>query len=166
MCQIDKRLIRPPPQNPRNYVKVFGDAMPIGLVQGFPPANGHEKCVSAMHVLNRKLLSDTTTILNVRNLCQNRKQNHDHAGFFPGQQSSPTKKIFVCHMIKEITDDIKINLKHSRAKVALTMRVLEQAHVSIKKPLKKGTDFLELRKKVIENFAKVLRQRFHIRDVQ
>ena len=59
--RIDRRLNRPPLQNPNENIIATEDAKQIDLVPDLPPSGGYENIVTAMDEFSRYLFAHPTT---------------------------------------------------------------------------------------------------------
>ena len=59
--RIDRRLTRPPLQNPNEHITAPKDAMQMDLVPKLPPAGGNENIVTALDVFSCQLFAYPTS---------------------------------------------------------------------------------------------------------
>ena len=134
--RINRRLSRPPLQNPNEYIKAPEDAMQIDLVPGLPPSGGYENIVTAMDVFSRFLFAYPTSnqyATTIAKVIINIKTKH---AYLPTTLISDKGTAFTSHVIKEVAGVLGISLKHATTKHAQTVGLLERSHASIKQSLK------------------------------
>ena len=134
--RIDRRLTRPPLQNPNEHITAPEDAMQIDLVPELPPSGGYENIVTAMDVFSRYLFAYPTANQDAKTIAKVIINIMTKHAYLPTTLISDKGTAFISHVIKEVAGVLGITLKHATTKHAQTIGLLERSHASIKQALK------------------------------
>ena len=138
--RLDKRLNRPPVQNPSEHITAPEDAMQIDLVPELHPSIGYQNTVSAMDVFLSFLFAYPTTNQDGRTVFRvifiNIRTKH---AYFMTAIISYKRSAFVSQVIKEVAGVLGISPPHAYPKHTRTIGMFERTHASLKKALKVET---------------------------
>ena len=134
--RIDRKLTRPPLQNPNEHITAPEDAMQIYLVPELPPSGGYENIVAAMDVFSRYLFAYPTANQDAKTIAKVLINIMTKHAYLPTTLISDKGTAFMSHIIKEVAGVLGITLKHATTKHAQTIGLLERSHASIKQKLK------------------------------
>ena len=137
--RIDRSLTHPPLQNPNEHITAPEDVMQIDLVPELPPSGGYENIVTAMDVFFRYLFAYLTSNPDAKTIAKVLINIMTKHAYLPTTLISDKGTAFKSQVIKEVTGDLGITLKHATTKHAQTIGLLEQSHASIKQALKVET---------------------------
>ena len=137
--RINPQFTRSPLQNANEYNTGPEDAMQIDLVLGLPPSGGYENLVKAMDVFFRYLFAYRTSNQDTKTIAKVLTNIMTKHASLPTTLISNKGTAFMSHVIKKVTGDLGIALKHATTKHAQTIGLLGRSHVSIKQALKKKT---------------------------
>ena len=135
-ARLDRRLTRPPLQNPNEHITSPVDAMQIDLVPELPPSGDYENIVTAVDVFSRYLFAYPTSnqdAKTIANVLINIMTKH---AYLPTTLISDKGTAFMSHVIKEVAGVLGITLNYATTKHAQTIGLLERSHASIKQALK------------------------------
>ena len=134
--RIDRRLTRPPLQNPNEHITAPEDAMQVDLVPELPPSGGYENIVTAMDVFSRCLFAYPTSNQDAKTTAKVLINIMTKHAYLPTTLISYKGTAFMSHVIKEVAGVLGITLKHATTKHTQTIGLLKQSHASIKQALK------------------------------
>ena len=134
--RIDRRLTRPPLQNPNEHITAPENALQIDLVLELPPSGGYEKIVTAMDVFSRFLFAYPTSNQDVKTTAKPIINIMTKHAYLPTTLISDKSTAFMSHLIKVVAGVLGITLKHATTKHAQKNGLLERFHASIKQALK------------------------------
>ena len=134
--RIDNSLIRPPLQNPNDFITGPEDALQIDIVPGLPPSGGYENIVTAIDVFSRYLLAYPTASQSANTIARVIINIMTKHAYLPTTIISDKSSAFTSQVIKEVTNALGITLKHATTKHAQTIGMLERTHDALKRTLK------------------------------
>ena len=133
---MDNSLIRPPLQNPNEFITGPEDASQIDIFPGLPPSGGYENIVTAMDIFSRYLFAYPTTSQSADTIARVIINIMTKHAYLPTTIISDKGSAFTSKVTKEVTEVLGISLKHATTKHAQTIGMLERTHNSLKKMLK------------------------------
>ena len=114
--RIDRRLARPPLQNPNEHFTAPEDAMQIDLVPELPPSGCYENIVTAMDVFSGYLFAYPTPNQDAKTIAKVLINIMTKHAYLPTTLISDKGTAFMSHVIKEKATVLGIILKHATTK--------------------------------------------------
>ena len=133
---IDRRLTRPPLQNPSLHITASEDTMEIDEVPELPPSGGYEDVVTAVDNFSSYLFAHPTPNQGQKTTAKiviNKMTNH---ACLPTTTFSDKGSAFKSHVIKKVAAVLGITLKFATTKHVQIIKLLERSYASSKEALK------------------------------
>ena len=100
--RINPRLIRPPQQNPNEYITAPEDAMQIDFLPGLPPSVGYENIVTAIDVFSLYLFAYSTSNQDAKTVAKVIIKTLTKHAYLTTTLISEKTPVFISHVFKEV----------------------------------------------------------------